>query len=400
MAAGGDQRLVVRVGQVLFALPARASEGILALPAYTADVFQYGGNTVVLVDLRRKLELEAQDGCVVLARTGGLLRGFVVDEVLGVAPPEARRTALPPGLPAHTFQGALLHAERIALLSDFEALYALEDAGTALRTLAVSPPVTPTAHLPLHEVLSEAAAHLRDGRQPAAASPETKPYPEKPPAGTVSAPQQTESPVRQVATSVTSPSTPSTSRLPSGTSHVSPEEALTTPIGKIRKIFVLPVLATAAVAGLVVLLLPFFDLSTNKPGTLSSPPTPAMVAPTANQASVSSTVPPPPQTATAPSSQHESPAPVPVTQPPEPAPTARVYVERAADGVTLVVERGDQREQGEKVTVHTVVKGDTLWAIAARYLNDPWAYKRLAADSAIENPDVIQVGDKVRIIER
>lgn len=50
--------------------------------------------------------------------------------------------------------------------------------------------------------------------------------------------------------------------------------------------------------------------------------------------------------------------------------------------------------------VHTVVKGDTLWAIAEHYLDDPWRYKELAQLSRIKNPDLIYPGNKVRIIIR
>lgn len=50
--------------------------------------------------------------------------------------------------------------------------------------------------------------------------------------------------------------------------------------------------------------------------------------------------------------------------------------------------------------VHTVVKGDTLWDIAERYLDDPWRYKDLAQLSRIKNPDLIYPGNKIRIIIR
>ena len=52
------------------------------------------------------------------------------------------------------------------------------------------------------------------------------------------------------------------------------------------------------------------------------------------------------------------------------------------------------------VHIHVVVKGDTLWAIAERYLNDPWRYRELAKSSRIRNPDLIYPGQKVRIIIR
>ncbi len=49
---------------------------------------------------------------------------------------------------------------------------------------------------------------------------------------------------------------------------------------------------------------------------------------------------------------------------------------------------------------HIVVKGDTLWHIAIRYVNDPFRYPELARLSNIKNPDLIYPGDRVRIVKR
>lgn len=48
--------------------------------------------------------------------------------------------------------------------------------------------------------------------------------------------------------------------------------------------------------------------------------------------------------------------------------------------------------------IHIVVKGDTLWDIAKRYIHDPFRYPELARLSNIENPDLIYPGDRVRIL--
>ena len=50
--------------------------------------------------------------------------------------------------------------------------------------------------------------------------------------------------------------------------------------------------------------------------------------------------------------------------------------------------------------IHVVVKGDTLWDIAKRYVRDPFRYPELARLSKIKNPDLIYPGDRVRIIKR
>ncbi len=48
--------------------------------------------------------------------------------------------------------------------------------------------------------------------------------------------------------------------------------------------------------------------------------------------------------------------------------------------------------------LHIVVKGDTLWDIAARYLGDPFLFPELAKLSRINDPDLIYPGDLIRII--
>jgi nucleoid-associated protein YgaU len=80
------------------------------------------------------------------------------------------------------------------------------------------------------------------------------------------------------------------------------------------------------------------------------------------------------------------------------APPAQVHVESTTRGVELVVDTSPAREERE--IVHTVVAGDTLWAIAKHYIHDPWAYRDLAARSGIHNPDLIHPGDQVHIVFR
>ena len=47
--------------------------------------------------------------------------------------------------------------------------------------------------------------------------------------------------------------------------------------------------------------------------------------------------------------------------------------------------------------VHVVVKGDTLWAIAKKYVKNPFLYPELARLSNIKNPHRIYPGNRVRI---
>lgn len=69
----------------------------------------------------------------------------------------------------------------------------------------------------------------------------------------------------------------------------------------------------------------------------------------------------------------------------------------------VAVNKTDQRAEAtvqSQEIIHIVVKGDTLWHIATRYLNNPYRYPELAKLSHIRNPDLIYPGDRVRIIKR
>jgi len=46
---------------------------------------------------------------------------------------------------------------------------------------------------------------------------------------------------------------------------------------------------------------------------------------------------------------------------------------------------------------HVVVKGDTLWGISQKYLDDPFRYPELAELSNIKNPDLIYPGEIITI---
>lgn len=56
------------------------------------------------------------------------------------------------------------------------------------------------------------------------------------------------------------------------------------------------------------------------------------------------------------------------------------------------------KNKGQQEIIHIVVTGDTLWAIAKHYVNNPYKYPRLAELSKIKNPDRIYPGNRVRIL--
>lgn len=62
----------------------------------------------------------------------------------------------------------------------------------------------------------------------------------------------------------------------------------------------------------------------------------------------------------------------------------------------LAVEKKPQKIE----IIHIVARGDTLWAIAKRYVKNPFRYPELARLSKIKNPDLIYPGDRVRIIKQ
>ena len=56
-----------------------------------------------------------------------------------------------------------------------------------------------------------------------------------------------------------------------------------------------------------------------------------------------------------------------------------------------------KKEKVIREVIHIVVKGDTLWAIAKKYVHNPFLYPELARLSNIKNPHRIYPGNRVRI---
>jgi len=77
----------------------------------------------------------------------------------------------------------------------------------------------------------------------------------------------------------------------------------------------------------------------------------------------------------------------------QPLKTERAQPEKAGEGGSIPVSAGME-------FVHVVVKGDTLWDIAEKYLGDPFRYPELAKLSRISDPDLIYPGDLIRITKK
>lgn len=73
-------------------------------------------------------------------------------------------------------------------------------------------------------------------------------------------------------------------------------------------------------------------------------------------------------------------------------------IEKQTDSKGVQGAEASKDKVVSKEIVHIVVKGDTLWHIARRYVANPYRYPELAKLSNIKNPDLIYPGDRVKII--
>ena len=92
---------------------------------------------------------------------------------------------------------------------------------------------------------------------------------------------------------------------------------------------------------------------------------------------------------------------------PEPSANSRVFelhVNEKSDSEQYAITSFEPVEHQREIApdtqqfTHIVVKGDTLWHITRRYLDNPHRYPELAAASHINNPHRIYPGDVIKII--
>lgn len=436
--------LIFRIGRVACAVPALTVESILPLPEHItalpgADagnpgVFHHNSGTVAIIDLRHRFGCDQPDprhGRLLLGRVGTGRYGFWVDSIVGLAEASQVKPApLPPELPHNVFSAALRYQDEIVLCSDLTRLLTMREAG-GLRHLvcAASPAAAETA--------------------PPAPAPPIQPPTPSPAAAPVAAPQPVPAPATAHPAPTPRPAVAATPRPavtppPRPVSATRPPRPPVRPTGTIPAVVARPaVTPSPAVEARPYQSPPPLAAATSQPR--AAPPWPLLLLVLLLAAAggyylfPAPTPAPSPPAAVAWLAPEPAPLPPPPAAEPSPSPPASpifqgegIQVEQHGEEITIVIERARQEPTatpapatlaqagaGEttavvaestvpppaepeppQMYVHTVVKGDTLWAIAEHYLDDPWRYKELAQLSRIRNPDLIYPGNKVRVIIR
>ncbi|MCK4588122.1 MAG: LysM peptidoglycan-binding domain-containing protein, partial [Gammaproteobacteria bacterium] len=81
----------------------------------------------------------------------------------------------------------------------------------------------------------------------------------------------------------------------------------------------------------------------------------------------------------------------------------QALIEKDNSGITITLNKPASGQPGVnseyRMITHIVVKNDTLWSIAKRYVKNPYLYPELARLSNIKNPNRIYPGNQIRIIQ-
>lgn len=445
-----DALLVFSVGPVLCCAPALTVETVMMPPALHKTpgsdrnhpgVFRHATGMVSVVDLRQRFGVEESDwrlpGRMVVTEISGGHAGFLVDEILDVMQrPQQGWGKLPAFVPGEVFKRTLLLKNQIYLYADFEDLFKFQESGylrahiamlvekqkqAAAKNKAHETPVTP-------DVISQAVSQAKQSEPEKIAShtavTETKP---------VQSSWTNASPERRVASASNKKPESGLKPKPSATTNlrrhddIIPKPKIKTPafiepsvempvtVTDNNKSFATnvkpPIVENARVdttsgklimVALIVALLvtvAFVMMSFNKP-EIKTVDQPQLITSKAEQT--------PDVVETEAVQDYQAR----ITQDDE---GIVITIDAAPEGLLKqqpVNEPTNEKQpvasatvmlpsvSEEKTIVHIVAKGDTLWAIANRYVRDPWRYPELAKLSNIKNPHRIYPGNKVKIIMR
>ncbi len=456
-------QLTFKVGPYKFAVAAVDVVAIIQVPVFRpfastqngiAGVFVHRDQTATIISLHQKLGLpmpaDKQAGQLILSHIGSGLTAFWVDEVLdmttteGVTPfklsTEASITA---------FHRCFIKDDAIFYETDFERLFAVqapvELAEVSLPDAESKPPAAESDNSP--SCTSSQDAGGSDDRTPTTGSelPDrgqsdaaqiiakpTSPRAHRPPAQKPVAARNV--PAKRTRSAR---STPLKSSLPAGQpqSQRLPDEQHR-PATILKRPWLWMLLIVGITASLLLMTIDFRspqksdkpltasqtdqargtaepkvspqpvieeepaaeEMRTEAPAITAQPADPTVAAPKPDTAP-----PPAPQAST-------SIAIATTTPPPKKEINVKQILKIETEALRLTIERPEKpgittplpsktAETITSETVHVVVKGDTLWHIAIRYLGDPLRYPELAKLSRIKDPDLIYPGDIIRIVK-
>ena len=131
---GGTQEFALEISQVDRILRYQKPSSVPSAPDFLEGVLPYGGGVVPVVDLRKRLGVEArqeEDTRVMIVTMDGQRVGMIVDGVREVLRVDSRRIAAPPamvrGLAAKYIAGVLTLEDRTVILLQAGRLFSGEE---------------------------------------------------------------------------------------------------------------------------------------------------------------------------------------------------------------------------------------------------------------------------------
>ncbi len=426
--------------------------------AAAPGIFKHAGKLVRTSDLRHLFGSDAtvaskSQRLIITEQPTGQI-GFVVDEIIEVmAMPNNGFGPIPAMIPKDVFQRSLLWQKQIYLVTDFSALAALKDRGYLRSYLAHLQKSTPAAMTSAPVATTDSRTAFASPLPPPAsaiphdrgiaATPSSTPVPAAVQPVVAHKPSRTFAPVKRGSvaaaaipsarheqtrpTASASTPKPGSVQQQSVPAHdpksapkstpVSPRASTSAPSPSQWPGIMLVMLFLSGTAGLVWWL-------------VTPAPTPAIVT------TFSPVMPPQPEIATVttpslPVTSATTAKPPSVTASDIPNPQSipvhyAASIARDQEGITIELEAPTDdlvftpaatvdasaattpAQSGQATAavayqteiIHIVVKGDTLWHIAKRYVSDPYRYPELARLSHIADPDLIYPGNRVRIIKK